>query len=83
MDARVARIVSDAAAETAGNTSATSSATSRVRFVLEGSCPFDLAAGRMLTPTVELSVRRDGADAETGPGWSSAGRWGMQTPCAG
>ena len=68
VEARAARIVSDAAAETAGNLAAPSSATSRVRFVLEGTQPFDLGEGRMLTPTVEISLRRDGGDAETGAG---------------
>ena len=33
-----------------------------------GSRPFDLGAGRMLTPALELGVRRDGGDAETGGG---------------
>jgi len=65
---RAARIVSDAAAETAGNLAAPSSATSRVRFVLEGSRAFDLGEGRMLTPTVEFGVRRDDGGAEIGAG---------------
>ena len=82
VDARMARIAADAAVETAGNLAATSSATSRVRFVLEGSRSFDLGAGRLLTPTVEFGVRRDGGDVETGavvvlggsPGYADAAR---------
>ena len=83
VDARAARIVSDAAAETAGNLAAPSSATSRVRFVLEGTQPFDLGEGRMLTPTVEFSLRRDGGDAETGAGVELDGSLGYADPARG
>ena len=65
-----------AAAETTGNLTATLSATSRVRFVLEGSRPFDVGAGRMLTPTVKFSVRHDGGDAEPGAGGEFGGSLG-------
>lgn len=50
----------------AGNQAATSSVTSRVRFVLEDSRLFGLGAGRMLTSTVEFDIRRGGG--ETGAG---------------
>ena len=40
----------------------------RLRLGLEGSRPFRLADGSMLTPSMEIGVRRDGGDAETGFG---------------
>ena len=39
----------------------------RLRLTLEGSRSFDTGGGR-LTPTVEVGVRQDGGDAETGTG---------------
>jgi len=47
-----------------GDTAATAS---RVRFALEGSRAFKLGSGT-LTPGVELGLRHDGGDAETGTG---------------
>ena len=82
VDPPTARIVSDAAAETAGNLAAPSSATSRVRFVLEGTRPFDLGEGRVLTPTVEFGLR-DGGDAETGAGVELGGSLGYADPARG
>ena len=69
-DARLVRMNSDAAtgADGAGSLAATESETSRVRFVLEGSHRFDLAGGQTLTPTLEVGLRHDGGDAETGTG---------------
>ena len=40
----------------------------RLRLGLEGSQPFRLAEGATLTPSVEIGVRHDGGDAETGLG---------------
>ncbi len=40
----------------------------RVRFALEGSRPFGLGGDAVLTPSLELGVRHDGGDAETGFG---------------
>ena len=40
----------------------------RLRLGLEGSRPVPLAGGGMLTPSVELGLRQDGGDAETGFG---------------
>ena len=68
MDARLTRIASDAATGEAGLLGATAGDTSRVRLLLEGSRTFAFGAGRRLTPTLELGVRRDGGDAETGAG---------------
>ena len=67
-DLRLTRIASDAAEGAAGLLGATAGATSRVRLLLEGSRPFSFGAARTLTPTLELGVRRDGGDAETGMG---------------
>ena len=68
MDARLTRIASDAATGEAGLLGAAAGDTSRVRLLLEGSRTFAFGAGRRLTPTLELGVRRDGGDAETGAG---------------
>ena len=41
---------------------------SRVRAALEGSRELRFAGGRTITPSVEVGVRQDGGDAETGLG---------------
>ena len=46
----------------------------RVRLVLEGSRELTWAAGRRLTPSVELGLRHDSGDAETGFGLEVGGR---------
>ena len=51
---------------TVGNLAA--AATSRVWLVLEDWRPIGLGTRRMLTPTIEFGVRRDGGDAEIGTG---------------
>ena len=40
----------------------------RMRLALEGSQPFNLGGDAVLTPSLELGVRHDGGDAETGFG---------------
>ena len=46
----------------------------RVRTALEGSRGFTLGGGRLsLTPSVEVGLRRDGGDAETGAGMDVGG----------
>ena len=67
-DVRLTHIGSDAAEGAAGLLGATAGATSRARLLLEGSRPFAFGPMRTLTPTLELGVRRDGGDAETGMG---------------
>ena len=67
-DVRLTHIASDAAEGAAGLLGATAGATSRARLLLEGSRPFAFGPMRTLTPTLELGVRRDGGDAETGMG---------------
>ena len=68
-DAFLVGTTSDAvAAGAAGNLAAGKAGVSRVRAVLEGSRELKFAAGRTLTPSVEVGVRQDGGDAETGLG---------------
>ena len=69
-DARLVGMSSEAATLAVGDESlaATESETSRVRFVLEGSHGIVLAGGRTLSPTLEVGLRHDGGDAETGIG---------------
>ena len=68
-DAVVQRMHSERATGSGGgNLAATDAGTSRVRLALEGSRAFALEGGGAFTPSVELGVRRDGGDAETGTG---------------
>ena len=69
-DARLVRMNSDAAtgADGSGKLAASESQTSRLRFVLEGSQRIELAGGQALTPSLEVGLRHDGGDAETGTG---------------
>ena len=68
-DVRLTRIASDGVEDNeAGLLAATAGGTSRVRLLVEGSRPFRFGERRLLTPTLELGVRRDGGDAETGTG---------------
>ena len=63
------RTESDAArSSTGGNLEAASGDASRVRVALEGSRAFATGSGAMFTPTVELGLRHDAGDAETGTG---------------
>ena len=63
-DAFFVRVESEAAA----NSVETGADASRVRLVLEGGRRFDLGGGATLRPSLELGVRHDGGDAETGTG---------------
>ena len=69
-DGRLVRMNSDAAtgADGAGKLSASESQTSRLRFMLEGSHGIKLAGGQSLRPSLEIGLRHDGGDAETGTG---------------
>ena len=46
---------------------------SRLRFVLDASRPFEAGGGATLTPRLELGLRHDGGDAETGVGMEAGG----------
>ena len=72
-DVRFTHIGSGEAVGDAGLLGETAGGTSRVRLLLEGSRPFAFGATRTLTPTLELGVRRDGGDAETGMGVDLSG----------
>ena len=63
-DAFWARMTSDAVE---GLKSAEADA-SRLRLIVEGSRAFEVGEGSTLTPSVELGLRHDGGDAETGTG---------------
>ena len=70
-------------AAVAGRMVATAADASRLRLVLEGSRPITLTAGGSLIPTLEVGLRHDGGDAETGSGVEVGGRiryvssWGL------
>ena len=54
--------------EKAANSAATQADASRVRLVLEGGRSFALGEGVTFRPSLELGLRHDGGDAETGTG---------------
>ncbi len=70
LDAMFTRTSTEAVAGLA----ATDADAHRLRLVLEGSQRIGLAEGRHLTPTVEVGVRHDWGDAETGLGIEVGGR---------
>ena len=70
-DAILVQIASAAAPDTA----ATQAGTTRLRLLLEGSRSYRLdGSGRALTPGLELGLRHDGGDAETGAGVEAGAR---------
>ena len=71
-DARLTSTVSDAVENLAG----AAGATSRVRAVLEGRGSVPLAWGGDLSPRLEVGLRYDGGDAETGAGLEIGGGLG-------
>ena len=60
--------------EAAANTVETKADASRLRLVLEAGRSFALGEGTVLTPALELGLRHDGGDAETGTGVEVGGR---------
>ena len=67
-DAFAVRTSTDAVSGSAGNLEASRADVTRVRFALKGSRPVRLGESTVLTPSLELGVRHDGGDAETGFG---------------
>ncbi|MCY3672417.1 MAG: hypothetical protein OXH14_15270, partial [Alphaproteobacteria bacterium] len=67
-DAFWVRAESERVTSSFGNLMGARGESSRVRAVLDGSRSFALAGGATLAPSVELGVRHDGGDAETGTG---------------
>ena len=51
-----------------GNLDSTTAAVSRLRTALEGSQSMTIASRMALTPSIEIGIRQDGGDAETGRG---------------
>ena len=66
-----------------GNLAAARGESSRVRAVLDGSRSFALAGGATLAPSVELGLRHDGGDAETGTGMEFGAGLGYADPTRG
>ena len=66
-----------------GNLSGARADASRLRAVLDGSRTFALAGGRTLAPSVELGLRHDGGDAETGTGLELGAGLGYADPSRG
>ncbi len=67
-DAMTVRTASDAVSGAGGNLAAAEAEITRLRLGLEGSRPLPLADGSTLTPRMEIGLRHDGGDAETGFG---------------
>ena len=57
--------------------------TSRLRLALEGSRGMTFASGSVLTPSLELGLRRDGGDAESGMGFELGGTVRYENPALG
>ena len=57
-----------AASGAGGNLKATSAAVNRVRTAIEGSQKMTIGGRMALSPSVEIGIRQDGGDAETGQG---------------
>ena len=68
-DARRTDIASEGVRGTHGNLAATDGETNRLRLMLEGSRSFVFNGNHQFTPRLEVGVRRDGGDAETGLGF--------------
>ena len=66
-----------------GNLAGAQADASRLRAVLDGSRTFALTGGASLTPSVELGVRHDGGDAETGTGMELGAGVGYADPSRG
>ena len=66
-DAFWVRTQADAARSDAGNLAASDTDATRLRVALDASRPFALGGGT-LTPSLEVGLRHDGGDAETGTG---------------
>ena len=83
-DAFWVRTESDRVAGSAfGNLAGARGESSRVRAVLDGSRTFSFASGAALTPSLELGVRHDAGDAETGTGLEVGAGLGWADPSRG
>ena len=82
-DAMLTRTSSDAVQTVDGNMASGDAEAHRLRLVLEGSRPVTWAEGRRLTPTMEVGLRHDWGDAETGFGLELGGRVQYADPALG
>ena len=73
-DAMLTRTTSNAVTTDRRNLAASEADAHRLRLVLEGSRGFTWPEGRTLTPTLEIGLRHDWGDAETGFGLELGGR---------
>ena len=73
-DALWVRTESEALRSEGGFLSGAQADTSRMRLILEGERAYRLPDGGTITPALELGVRRDGGDAETGTGIETGAR---------
>ena len=73
-DAMLTRTTSDAVTTGAGKLESAEADAHRLRLVLEGSRGVTWPEGRTLTPTLEIGLRHDWGDAETGFGLELGGR---------
>ena len=80
-DAVLQRMTSERAENADGETlAATTSRTHRLRLILEGTGTVRRPSGDTLTPCLELGVRREGGDAETGAGLELGAGLGYASP---
>ena len=83
-DAVVQRMTSDrATGSDGGNLAGTQAQTSRVRLMLEGSHAIAVGEAGRLVPTLEVGLRQDGGDAETGTGIEVGGGLSWTDPTTG
>ena len=83
-DAMAARTSTDAVSGSeGGNLAAAEGQVTRLRLALEGSHPVRLGASAVLTPSLELGVRHDGGDAETGFGTDIGAGLALSDPARG
>ena len=82
-DAFAVRTSTGAVSGRAGNLEASRADVTRVRFALEGSRPVRLGESAVLTPSLELGVRHDGGDAETGFGADLGAGLALSDPARG
>ena len=82
-DAMLTRTTSDAVTGDNGNLTSSEADAHRLRLVLEGSRGFTWPEGRTLTPTLEIGLRHDWGDAETGFGLELGGRVQYADPTLG
>ena len=82
-DAMMVRTSSEAASGSGGNLAAVDADVTRLRLGLEGSWRGIEAGGGELTPRLEIGLRHDGGDAETGFGLDLGGGLAWSHPASG